>query len=57
MSALLSFHLLIYVGVVEAMPLVVDTISKLHEAGATYSVDQDMYFRVKQILITVLAHI
>jgi len=36
-----------YVGVVEAMPLVVDAISKLHEAGATYLVDQDMYFRVK----------
>ena len=36
-----------YVGVVEAMPLVVNAISKLHEAGATYLVDQDMYFRVK----------
>lgn len=37
-----------YVGVVEAMPLVVDAISKLHEAGATYLVDEDLYFSVKK---------
>jgi L-cysteine:1D-myo-inositol 2-amino-2-deoxy-alpha-D-glucopyranoside ligase len=36
-----------YVGVVEAMPLILNAISKLHEAGTTYVVDQDMYFRVK----------
>jgi L-cysteine:1D-myo-inositol 2-amino-2-deoxy-alpha-D-glucopyranoside ligase len=35
-----------YIGVVEAMPLVVDAVKKLHEAGTTYRVDSDIYFRV-----------
>ena len=36
-----------YIGVVEAMPLVVQAIEKLVAAGTTYSVDSDMYFRVR----------
>jgi L-cysteine:1D-myo-inositol 2-amino-2-deoxy-alpha-D-glucopyranoside ligase len=35
-----------YVGVVEAMPLVVEAVQKLRDAGTTYTVDQDIYFRV-----------
>jgi len=35
-----------YVGVVEAMPLVVDSIMRLQEAETTYNVDDDLYFRV-----------
>lgn len=35
-----------YVGVVEAMPLVVDSIMKLQESGTTYNVENDLYFRV-----------
>lgn len=36
-----------YIGVVEAMPLVVQAVEKLVAAGTTYSVDSDMYFRVR----------
>lgn len=35
-----------YVGVVEAMPLVVDAVIKLEEAGTTYKVGDDIYYRV-----------
>jgi len=35
-----------YVGVVEAMPLVVDAAIKLQEAGTTYKVGDDIYYRV-----------
>ena len=35
-----------YVGVVEAMPLVVDAVIKLQEAGTTYKVGDDIYYRV-----------
>lgn len=33
-----------YIGVVEAMPLIVSAISKLQEAGTTYRVEEDLYF-------------
>ncbi|TCM42530.1 cysteine--1-D-myo-inosityl 2-amino-2-deoxy-alpha-D-glucopyranoside ligase [Kribbella sp. VKM Ac-2568] len=36
-----------YVGVVESIPLVVDQIAELQQAGAVYSVDGDLYFAVK----------
>lgn len=36
-----------YIGVVEAMQLVEDSISTLEERGTTYSVDNDLYFRVR----------
>jgi L-cysteine:1D-myo-inositol 2-amino-2-deoxy-alpha-D-glucopyranoside ligase len=36
-----------YVGVVEAMPLVVDAVQKLMNAATTYSVDSDLYFSVR----------
>lgn len=36
-----------YIGVVEAMELVNNAISKLTEAGSTYSVDNDLYFSVR----------
>lgn len=36
-----------YIGVVEAMPLVVDSIKKLEATGTTYSVDKDIYFKVR----------
>ena len=36
-----------YVGVVEAMPLVVESIKKLESSGTTYNVDKDIYFRVR----------
>lgn len=35
-----------YIGVVEAMPLVVEAISKLQSTGNTYFVEKDLYFRV-----------
>ena len=35
-----------YIGVVEAMPLVIDAIAKLDEKESTYSVQGDKYFRV-----------
>ena len=35
-----------YIGAVEAIGLVTQKIEKLREAGAIYSVDQDLYFRV-----------
>ena len=35
-----------YIGVVEAMPLVVDALQKLHDAGTTYEVGPDIYYRV-----------
>jgi len=35
-----------YVGVVEAVPLVVDSIMKLQESGTTYNVENDLYFRI-----------
>ena len=35
-----------YIGVVEAMPLVVDAVAKLAAAGNTYSVEKDIYYRV-----------
>jgi len=35
-----------YVGVVEAMPLVVDAVIKLQQAGTTYKVGDDIYYRV-----------
>ena len=36
-----------YVGVVEAMNLVVDAVQKLQDAATTYHVDSDLYFRVR----------
>ena len=36
-----------YVGVVEAMALVESAITTLEERGSTYSVDKDLYFRVR----------
>ena len=36
-----------YVGVVEAMPLVVKAVEALEKAKTTYRVDQDIYFRVR----------
>jgi L-cysteine:1D-myo-inositol 2-amino-2-deoxy-alpha-D-glucopyranoside ligase len=35
-----------YIGVVEAMPLVIEAISRLKQAETTYLVDEDLYFRV-----------
>ena len=35
-----------YIGVVEAMSLVVTAIEKLQSEGTTYSVDKDLYFRI-----------
>ncbi len=35
-----------YVGVVEAIPLVVDEIDRLAQAGAAYAVDGDLYYSV-----------
>lgn len=35
-----------YIGVVEAMPLVVNAVSQLQDAQTTYSVDNDIYFKV-----------
>ena len=36
-----------YVGVVEAMPIIVDAVSALEGKGAIYKVDEDLYFRVR----------
>jgi L-cysteine:1D-myo-inositol 2-amino-2-deoxy-alpha-D-glucopyranoside ligase len=36
-----------YVGVVEAMPIIVDAVSELERKGSTYKVDEDLYFRVR----------
>jgi L-cysteine:1D-myo-inositol 2-amino-2-deoxy-alpha-D-glucopyranoside ligase len=36
-----------YVGVVEAMEIIVDAISALHSKDSTYEVDNDLYFRVR----------
>ena len=36
-----------YVGVVEAMPLVIDAVEKLRAAKTTYLVENDLYFRVR----------
>jgi L-cysteine:1D-myo-inositol 2-amino-2-deoxy-alpha-D-glucopyranoside ligase len=36
-----------YIGVVEAMNLVEDSISRLKEKSTTYSVDRDLYFKVR----------
>jgi L-cysteine:1D-myo-inositol 2-amino-2-deoxy-alpha-D-glucopyranoside ligase len=35
-----------YIGVVEAMPLVVDAVEKLRNGGTTYEVGSDIYYRV-----------
>src|SRR5207247_1112197 len=35
-----------YVGVVEALPLVIEMISSLRARGATYEVDGDVYFPI-----------
>jgi L-cysteine:1D-myo-inositol 2-amino-2-deoxy-alpha-D-glucopyranoside ligase len=35
-----------YIGVVEAMPLVIDAVQKLRDAGTTYPVGSDIYYRV-----------
>ncbi len=35
-----------YIGVVEAMPLVVDAVQKLKDAATTYEVGPDIYYRV-----------
>jgi len=39
-----------YVGVVEAMDLVIDAVKKLKDADTTYVVDSDLYFRVRSDL-------
>jgi len=36
-----------YIGVVEAMPLVIDAIGKLYDAGTTYALDSDLYFQTR----------
>lgn len=36
-----------YIGVVEAMPLIIDAISLLESKGSTYPVDQDLYFSTR----------
>jgi len=36
-----------YIGVVEAMPLVVDAVQKLKDAATTYEVGSDIYYRVR----------
>ena len=36
-----------YVGVVEAMQIIVDAISALHSKNSTYEVENDLYFRVR----------
>ena len=35
-----------YIGVVEAMPIIVEAVEQLHRVSTTYSVDNDLYFRV-----------
>jgi L-cysteine:1D-myo-inositol 2-amino-2-deoxy-alpha-D-glucopyranoside ligase len=36
-----------YIGVVEAMPIIVKSVEELQKKGMTYSVDGDLYFRVR----------
>ena len=36
-----------YIGVVEAMAVIVDAVSELEKKGSTYKVDDDLYFRVR----------
>lgn len=36
-----------YIGVVEAMPLIVEAIERLQSKGSTYSVDNDLYFATR----------
>ncbi len=36
-----------YVGVVEAMQIIVDAVSALNEKNSTYKVDDDLYFKVR----------
>ncbi len=36
-----------YVGVVEAMQIIIDAVSALHSKNSTYKVDDDLYFRVR----------
>ena len=36
-----------YIGVVEAMPIIVEAVEQLHQRSTTYSVDNDLYFRVR----------
>jgi L-cysteine:1D-myo-inositol 2-amino-2-deoxy-alpha-D-glucopyranoside ligase len=36
-----------YIGVVEAMPLVIDAVNALVKADSTYRVDNDLYFRIR----------
>lgn len=36
-----------YVGVVEAMEIIVDAVSALNEKNSTYKVDDDLYFKVR----------
>jgi L-cysteine:1D-myo-inositol 2-amino-2-deoxy-alpha-D-glucopyranoside ligase len=36
-----------YVGVVEAMQIIIDAVSTLHSKDSTYKVDDDLYFRVR----------
>jgi len=36
-----------YVGVVEAMQIIIDAVSALHSKDSTYKVDDDLYFRVR----------
>jgi L-cysteine:1D-myo-inositol 2-amino-2-deoxy-alpha-D-glucopyranoside ligase len=36
-----------YIGVVEAMPIIVEAVEQLYRASTTYSVENDLYFRVR----------
>jgi L-cysteine:1D-myo-inositol 2-amino-2-deoxy-alpha-D-glucopyranoside ligase len=36
-----------YIGVVEAMPIIVEAVERLQNASTTYSVDKDLYYRVR----------
>jgi L-cysteine:1D-myo-inositol 2-amino-2-deoxy-alpha-D-glucopyranoside ligase len=36
-----------YIGVVEAMPIIVKSVEELQKKGMTYSIDGDLYFRVR----------
>jgi L-cysteine:1D-myo-inositol 2-amino-2-deoxy-alpha-D-glucopyranoside ligase len=36
-----------YIGVVEAMPIIVEAVERLQKASTTYSVDNDLYYRVR----------
>jgi L-cysteine:1D-myo-inositol 2-amino-2-deoxy-alpha-D-glucopyranoside ligase len=49
-SDMVALHILppqSYIGAVEAIPLVVEAISDLQNAGTVYQVDNDYYFRVR----------